>query len=107
MQAWGWNGSTGHNDYIDFGSFTSASKVIDYVDVTGFSFIDGLPMAVLFDDATKTAAVAWTYDAWFYGYGQWHVQIGDHVLFDTDPGYPNECGCVGGNFGSESFHLEF
>jgi len=66
--------------YVDFGSFTQASERVASLGVTGFSYIDGYPEAVLHNSRTNTSlvGVGWTYQAWFYGAGFVYEQFGVH-----------------------------
>lgn len=79
----------GFGDYIDFRSFTYASKSIAYISVTGYSFIDGWPVASGHDWASpgNMVGAGWTYDAWWNGYARHYEQLGVHRVVDTGPHY--------------------
>lgn len=73
-------------DYVDMGSYTSASKNITYIDVIGDSFADGYYLTTLYHYANNSsfAAAWWTYYAYWYGYYTWYEQYGNHYVYDND-----------------------
>lgn len=80
VMLWGWQ------DMVDFGSYTSTSRPVEYLYIMGLSFIDGRLEVGAEDwsfDAT-VAAVAWMYEAWRHGYGEQYSQVGVHNVRERD-----------------------
>ena len=72
-------------NWIEMGSWSWASESLFYIDVIGWSFKDGWPIAVYMDyNYNSTMAFV---GHWVYKLGtHWWTQIGDHYFYDQNKG---------------------